>query len=141
MQVKFKKLHPSAVLPSYSRKGDAAMDVSAISIVEETSEYIEYGTGLSYELPEGWVALAFPRSSLSKQDLTLSNSVGVLDSNYRGELRWRFRKTKGEQSKVYQIGNRIGQILILPHPIIEPIEVDELSETNRGQNGFGSSGV
>lgn len=143
MQVKFKKLHPDAVLPKYGRQGDAALDVTATSIIEETHDYIEYGCGVSYELPEGWVALAFPRSSLSKYTLSLGNSVGVLDSNYRGELRFRFRKLEHDilKQKHYEVGNRIGQILIIEHPVIQPVFVDELSSSNRGDSGWGSSGT
>ena len=96
MKVKIKKLHPDAVIPSYAKPGDAGMDLTAISKRVETGsdengEYIEYGTGLAIEIPEGHVGLVFPRSSVSKKDLFLANAVGVIDSGYRGEVKLRFK--------------------------------------------------
>ena len=81
----------------------------------------------------------FPRSSNAKKDLILSNSVGVLDSNYRGEVMLKFKPQK-QGGKMYEVGDRIGQIIIMPYPHIEFKEVEELSETNRGDGGFGSTG-
>jgi dUTP pyrophosphatase len=89
------------------------------------------------------VGLVFPRSSIRKYDLALTNSVGVIDSGYRGEIQATFKKTnwlKGNESEKYQIGDRIAQIMIIPHPQIEFDEVDELSDTQRGDGGFGSTG-
>lgn len=137
MKIKIKRLDERAVIPRYSSPGDAAMDLTAISR-EETDKYIEYGTGLAFEIPENHVGLIFPRSSLSKKDLILANSVGVLDSGYRGELRLRFKKTGKE---IYEIGDRVGQIMIVPHPRVEFEEAEELSETRRGAGGFGSTGL
>lgn len=136
MKIKIKKLNERAVLPNYANSGDAGMDVIAIS-KEENEKYIEYGTGLAFEIPEEYVCLVFPRSNLSKKDLILSNHVGVLDSGYRGELKFRFKKL-GEE--IYGVGDRIGQIIILPYPKVEFEEVKELSETSRGEGGFGSTG-
>lgn len=136
LKIKIKKLTKEAVIPKYQNHGDAGMDVHSVSKTE-TEKYIEYGTGLALEIPEGYVCLIFPRSSVSKKDLMLANSVGVLDSGYRGELKLRFQKF-GEDN--YEVGERIGQILIIPHPKIEIEEVLELSETIRGDGGFGSSG-
>lgn len=163
MNVKIKKLHPNAVLPTYAHDGDAAMDVTAIS-VELTDQYIEYDTGLSFELPKDYVMLIFPRSSNSKKDLLMCNSVGVLDAIYRGSLKLRFKRAyrienlgthKTQESSVfehnyqpkdilvaneiYKPGERIGQIMILPRPKINFIEVDELTATERGDGGFGST--
>ena len=139
MKVKFKKLCPEAEIPVYAHPGDAGMDVKAISI-NITNKYIEYGTGLSFELPEGYCMLIFPRSSVSKTDLSLANAVGVLDSTYRGELKLRFKRTYSPTEDYYSIGDKIGQIIIIPYPTIEFEEVDELGETERGAGGFGSSG-
>jgi len=136
MQVKIKKLNPEAKIPKYSKEGDAGMDVYAISKKQE-GKYIQYGTGLSFEIPKGYVCLVFPRSSLSNKDLILANSVGVLDSGYRGELFLRFKKV-GEE--IYEIGDRIGQLIIIPYPNIEFQEVSELSESERGSDGWGSTG-
>ena len=134
--VKIKKIHPDAVVPKYAKPGDAGMDVVAIDR-EITEKYVEYKTGLCLEIPEGYVCLIFPRSSISNKDLILCNSVGVLDSGYRGELILRFQKF-GED--VYQVGERIGQIMIIPYPNAEIREVEELSETARGEGGWGSTG-
>ena len=136
IKIKIKKLNENAIVPSYAHSGDAGMDVVAVS-KRITDKFVEYGTGLSFEVPEGHVMLIFPRSSISKKDLILANSVGVLDSGYRGELLVRFQSIGDEH---YEIGDRIAQIMILPYPKIEFDEVDELSETVRGDGGFGSSG-
>lgn len=136
MKIKIKKLVSEAIIPKYANSGDAGMDVYAIS-KNETDKYIEYGTGLAFEMPADHVMLLYPRSSISNMNLTLANSVGVLDSGYRGELKLRFRKTGDD---VYEIGDKIGQILVLPFPLIEFEETDQLSESTRGVGGFGSSG-
>lgn len=148
MKVRFKKLNKDAVTPRYSRENDAAMDLVAISKkrvvnsdrydLEMDAKYIEYSTGLAFEIPENHVGLIFPRSSISNTDLTLANSVGVVDSNYRGEVTFRFRVTKNESQ--YQVGDRVGQLLIIPYPKVELQEVAELSDTERGSGSYGSSG-
>jgi dUTP pyrophosphatase len=138
MEVKIKKLTPNAVIPSYAKAGDAGMDLTATRMWFEDNN-VCYGTGLAFEIPEGYVGLLFPRSSNAKKDLLLSNSVGVLDSGYRGEVTFKFRQTSGIAT-VYEVGDRIGQIIILPYPVIEFKEVEELSETERGDGGYGSSG-
>ena len=162
MEVKIKKLNENAQIPKYADNGCAGMDIVATS-VNITDDYIEYGTGLAFEVPPGYVMLIFPRSSNSNKDLILSNSVGVLDSSYRGELRFRYKRhyritdidTAGvanyvpyncsdsfawSSNKIYAVGDRIGQIIILPYPQITFKEVAELSETERGTGGFGSTG-
>jgi len=146
MNIKIKKLHPDAIIPTYTKEGDAGLDLTAVN-VEFTSDYISYKTGLAFEIPKGYVGLLFPRSSNSKKNLLLTNSVGVLDSGYRGEVEFRYKlvangKTLSEDAKYnrYTIGDRIGQIIILPYPQIEFEEVEELSSTDRGEGGFGSSG-
>lgn len=188
MKVKFKKNHPDAVIPSYAKLGDAGMDLTAISKSEVESEggwFTEYDTGLSVEIPNGYVGLIFPRSSQSNVNQLLTNHVGVIDSKYRGSIQFRFKKIvpgfekielkdefvfeekkflwwkwkdfrkdlpdryEGNEEKfniiekglkTYHIGDRIGQLIIIPYPNIEPIEVDQLSETERGSGGFGSTG-
>ncbi len=136
MQIKIKKLNPEAIIPKYAHTTDAGMDVYAVS-KEVTDKYVEYGTGLSFELPEGYVMLVFPRSSVSNTDLTLANCVGVLDAGYRGELRLRFRKNGPDD---YAVGDRIGQVIVLPLPKIEFEVMEALSDSDRGQGGFGSTG-
>lgn len=173
MKVKIKKLSDDAVIPSYSKVGDAGMDLVATSRIFDKYGNVEYGTGLAMEIPEGYVGLLFPRSSICKQDLALSNAVGVLDSCYRGEIKFKFKPTLSymefgatddpygtyedsdtfdfvgisggiekdcANASIYNIGDRIGQLIIMPYPNIEFEEVDELSSTNRGEGGFGSTG-
>ena len=141
MQVKIKRLKPNAVIPTYAKDGDAGMDVIATSVISDTPEQITYGLGIALEIPKGFVGLVFPRSSIRKYDLTLSNSVGVIDSGYRGELQATFKKTQGLDSIKYKVGERGAQIIILPYPTIYMTEVPELSDTERGSGGFGSTGL
>lgn len=140
MKIKIKKLHPDAIIPTYANPGDAGMDLTAITEKwNDAYSMVTYDTGLSIEIPEGFVGLLFPRSSISKTILSLSNSVGVIDSGYRGPIMFKFRYP--EEGMVYDIGDRIGQIIIMPYPTIEFEEVEELSSTERGEGGFGSTGV
>ena len=143
MKVNIKKVHPNAIIPSYAKSGDAGMDLVATSIISDTPTQITYGLGIALEIPNGFVGLVFPRSSIRKTRLQLSNSVGVIDSGYRGELQATFNKiitTIENQKNDYKVGDRIAQIVIVPHPIIQFVEVDELSESSRGIGGFGSTG-
>lgn len=139
MEVKIKKLHPSAVIPKYAKDGDAGMDLVATEIIKRTNTQITYGTGIALEIPQGFVGLVFPRSSIRNTNLKLSNSVGVIDSGYRGELQATFNIISSDRIS-YQIGERIAQIIIIPYPPIEFIESDELLDSNRGDGGFGSTG-
>lgn len=138
--VKVKKLHPDAVIPSYSKIGDAGMDLTITTIKENTTFDVSYGFGIAMEIPKGFVGLVFPRSSVRNQDLILSNCVGVIDSGYRGEIQATFKKTQGLDSVKYKVGERGAQIMILPYPQITMIESNDLSDTERGDGGFGSTG-
>ena len=141
MEVKIKKLHPDAVIPVYSKPGDAGLDLTATSIDDDSYDNIIYGTGLAIEIPEGYVGLLFPRSSNSKTDLYLTNHVGVIDSGYRGEIMFKYRPINGiEDAYIYAVGDRIGQLMIIPYPSIEFVETAELSDSDRGEGGFGSTG-
>ena len=160
MKIKIKKLSQQAIIPSIAKDGDAGMDLTAISKTFDLDGNVVYGTGLAFEIPKGFVGFLFPRSSNAKKDLVLTNSVGVLDSGYRGEVFFKYKPidslanfeevdTNYEEApisdgdfvvKMYDIGDRIGQIIVLPYPTIEFEEVDALTETNRGEGGFGSSG-
>ena len=140
LQVAIKKLHPNAVIPKYAKPGDAGLDLTATSIISNTTFEVTYGTGLALEIPTDHVGLIFPRSSVRNYELMLSNCVGVIDSGYRGEIQFTFNKTNGLASLKYKVGDRIGQLLILPYPQVTLIEETDLSETERGENGFGSSG-
>lgn len=139
MKVRVKKLHPEAVIPEYSKEGDAGLDLTAVSQRVDKTGYIEFSTGLAFEIPEGFVGLVFPRSSISNINLSLTNSVGVVDSGYRGEVKFRFKPANAGRG-IYEVGDRVGQIVIIPYPKIELTEAEELSETVRGDGGFGSSG-
>ena len=138
--VKVKKLDSNAVIPSYSKNGDAGMDLTITREIENTSFSVTYGFGIAMEIPKHFVGLVFPRSSVRNQDLILSNCVGVIDSGYRGELQATFKKTNGLDSIKYKVGDRGAQIIILPYPKIYMTEVPELSDTERGTGGFGSTG-
>lgn len=161
-----KKLDPNAVLPSRAKDGDAGYDCVAISNGEYNADktYIEYKTGLSIEVPPGYHVELFPRSSISKYDLVLANSIGLVDNGYRGELLFRFKviqrivQDAGDRGSpydpsskpsrpsvffptpiIYQKGDKIGQIVIRKTVSFPVKEVEQLSQTERGTGGFGSS--
>lgn len=139
LELKIKKLHPDAVIPCYAKAGDAGMDLVAVSEEwNKNNTMVTYDTGLSVEIPEGYVGLLFPRSSVSKTTLNLANSVGVIDSGYRGSLMLKFRYL--EEGDVYEVGDRVAQLVIIKLPFVEIIEVNELSSSERGEGGFGSTG-
>jgi len=140
MIVKFKKLNDEAVIPKYSKTGDACVDLTAIKMFVENGEILVYKTGLAMEIPYGYVGLMFPRSSISKTKLRLCNCVGVIDSGYRGEIMFKFNLDKDSPFPMYNEGDRVGQLMIIPIPFIEFKEVDELSDSERGDGGFGSTG-
>ena len=139
MEVKIKKLVEEAVVPKYAHSTDAGLDLTATSFEIRNNVYI-YGTGLAIEIPKGYVGLIFPRSSNFKQDLYLTNCVGVIDSGYRGEIKFMFKMGPINTGNIWQVGDRIGQLIIMPYPSIELKEVDELSYSDRGEGGFGSTG-
>lgn len=144
LDVRFKKSVEGTPTPKYSRDGDAGIDLVAMekTVVlnkQDEIDYIEYDTYISVEIPRGYLGLLFPRSSNSKYDLLLSNSVGVVDSNYRGTIRARFKPTHPHHRN-YEVGDRCIQLVIIPYPTINLIESEELSDTERGTDGFGSSG-
>lgn len=142
MDVKIKKLDPKAVIPKYAKPGDAGLDLTAISCECDDYENFVYGTGLAIEIPEGYVGLIFPRSSNRKTDAYMTNHVGVIDSGYRGEIMitYKDRDCDGAELTPYYIGDRVAQLIIMPYPTINLIEVEELSETERGEGGHGSTG-
>ena len=144
MKVKIKRLHKNAVIPRYAKPGDAGMDLYCVD-AEWDGPLVTYHTGLSMEIPEGHVGLLFPRSSVYKSGQKLTNSVGVIDSGYRGEVMLKY--TRGQHVlnsnhinlnanfKEYEPGDRVGQIIILPYPQVEFEEVETLSTTERGTGG------
>ena len=162
LDVKIMKLVEEAVIPQYSLEGDAGLDLTATFRSYDEFGNVVYHTGIAMEIPKGYVGLLFPRSSNAKQQLLLSNSVGVIDSGYRGEVMLKFKSSASSFSlkslfklifnpdayltiinnfKIsYYVGERIGQIIILPYPQIEFEEAEELSETERGNGRYGSTG-
>lgn len=119
------------------------MDFTAIEMFFEENDTVVYKTGISLEIPTGYVGLVFPRSSICKKRMILSNSVGVIDSGYRGEIVFKFKNLSGEDwpnSFLYSPGDRVGQIIIVPFPNIKLVESLDLSESDRGNGGFGSTG-
>lgn len=165
MDVKIKKLTDNAVVPMYAKDGDAGLDLTATSIKYDDCGNIVYGTGLAFEIPKGYVGLLFPRSSNARTNLFLTNSVGVLDSGYRGEVMFKYKPIHstcnflkawwneyvlrkdnapitftGVAKSPYKIGDRIGQLVIVKYPSIRLIPTEELSETERGNGSYGSSG-
>jgi dUTP pyrophosphatase len=174
MQVKIKKTHSNAVIPKYSKPGDAGLDLTAVSVSCDSRGVLTYDTGIAVEIPEGYVGLVFPRSSIADYELILTNSVGVIDSGYRSSIKAKFTISQdywseasdnedfqnelefgnflfyetaeyesrdiAVQAKVYAVGDRIAQLIIIPYPQIEFEEVKELSITERNTGGFGSSG-
>lgn len=160
MKVQYKKLKPEAVKPKFGKPGDAGADLTATSVDLSRDGQVVYGTGLAVEIPEGMVGLVFPRSSVRNKDLAMSNSVGVIDSGYRGEIMLTYNLTdtimttsevhpdhvakhgsSGEYWNIYNVGDRVGQLVIVPVPLIQYSEVKELSETVRGTGGHGSTGL
>ena len=152
MIVKIKKLNENAVIPSYAIEGDAAMDLTATSKWYDDNGNVCYGTGLAIQLPEDTVALIFPRSSIANKSLTLTNSVGIIDAGYTGEITFKYKPSviinngyvntiknietpRVDNFKDYEVGDRVGQIIIIPRPYIKFEEVKELEKTKRGGGG------
>ena len=141
MNVKIKKLTPDAVIPMYAKPGDACMDIVATSLHYDEVKGFVYGTGLAVEIPEGYEMVMRPRSSICKTDAYLTNSPGTIDSGYRGEIMAVFKNNHPDNlTAPYKIGERIAQIKIQEVIPIEFVEVDELSETERGTGGYRSTG-
>lgn len=137
MKVRIRKTEQNAVIPAYSNPGDAGLDLTVTSVTRVDDEHVKYGFGLAVEIPAGFVGLMFPRSSCYKQRQLMSNAVGVVDAGYRGEIS---AVMIGTSLHSYKIGDRAAQLIIMPYPEVEFEEVDELSTTDRGVHGFGSTG-
>lgn len=139
MRLNFKKLHPNAVLPTKAHATDAGLDLTCTSYRYDFMHDVwEYGCGLAVEIPEGYVGLLFPRSSVYRTSMVMSNCVGVIDSGYRGEIKAKFYES--ENTKPYGRGDRFAQLVIVPIPRIETYLVDRLSDSDRGEGGYGSTG-
>ena len=140
MEIKFKKLSSRAVIPRYSREDDAGADITATRI-ERHERFVEYGTDLAVSIPKGYVGFLCPRSSITNKELVLKNSVGVLDTGFFGEIKFRFYPTTGIRADIYKVGDRIGQLVIVPVKQGTFIEVDDLGTSDRGIGGYGSTGL
>lgn len=145
MELKIKKLHPKAILPTYGSAGAAGADLYALPdgepVVINPGETVFIHTGLSMAIPEGYVGLNFARSGLaSKQGLAPANKVGVIDSDYRGELMVALHN-HSDTPRTVEPGDRVAQFLIMPVITACFTEVDTLDETQRGAGGFGSTGT
>lgn len=143
MQVKIKKTLPNAVIPTYAHDTDAGLDLTAASVhYDKELDCWIYDTGIAIEIPEGYVGLIFPRSSNRKTNYYLTNHVGVIDSGYRGSITASFKGRDWNTNRApYNLGDRIVQLIIMPYPKIEFNEVDTLSNSDRGNNGHGSTGA
>ncbi len=145
MELRIKKLHPAAILPTYGSAGAAGADLYALPegdpIVIAPGETAFIHTGLAMAIPEGYVGLNFARSGLaSKRGLAPANKVGVIDSDYRGELMVALHN-HGTVPQTIEPGERVAQFLIMPVITARFMEVDTLDETERGAGGFGSTGT
>lgn len=139
LNIELKKLDPNARLKR-AHSTDAGFDISATSYTWH-HKYDEYGTGLAVNIPPGYVGLLFPRSSITNKDYMLKNCVGVIDSSYTGEIRFRFQRVTESKDQHYDIGDRIGQLVILKLPNVQFNEVKEFTKLgDRGNSGFGSTG-
>ena len=140
IEIKFKKLCAEAVMPTKAHQSDAGADLTATSKKwDDEKQCWIYGTGIATEIPEGYVGLVFPRSSIRKYGLALANSIGVIDSGYRGEIMCSFKPTG--TCPTYNVGDKVAQMIIMPYPIVNYVEVTELSDSERGEGGHGSTGV
>lgn len=142
--VNVKKLHPSAIIPDYQSDGAACFDLHSVdgNVTVWEGTPVVLGTGLSFEIPKNHVMLIFSRSgSAFKNDTRLSNCVGVIDSDYRGEVKVKLYRDVADSNQLnIQTGDRIAQAMIIPLPVVTLVEENELTETVRGENGLGSTG-
>lgn len=143
MKLPFKQLNPSATLPAPARAGDAGLDLrSAIDVEVGPGERALVPTGLAVAIPEGHAGLVLPRSGLaSRRGLTLANAPGLIDSGYRGELTCAVVNLDRSEPVSIRKGDRIAQLVVVPVPPVEPMWVEELPASERGERGFGSTGL
>lgn len=144
MEIKFKKFDEKAIAPARQHSTDAGFDLTCIGVSTVRNEcgqiLLVYHTGIAVEIPEGYVGLIFPRSSIYKKSLEQTNSVGIVDSGYRGEVIVVMRNTTDVVPAIYKEGDRFAQLVIVKLPEVEGfVEAEELSASDRGINGFGST--
>jgi len=143
IELSFRRLRSDAVLPERAYSGDAGIDLVSCERVElAPGERATVGTGIAVAIPEGHAGFVQPRSGLAaRHGISIVNTPGLIDSGYRGELRVILLNTDGRETFVVEPGMRIAQLVVVPVPAIELIEVEELPESERGVRGFGSSAV
>ena len=141
IELPIRRLRDDATLPTQAYPGDAGLDLAACDRIElAPGERAMVGTGLAVAIPDGYAGYVQPRSGLAaRHGITIVNTPGLIDSGYRGELRIVLLNTDARESFVVEPGMRIAQLVVLPVPGVEPVEVDELPESERGVRGFGSS--
>lgn len=143
MELKFKKLNENAVIPSYAHEGDAGLDLVTVGFTQEFDRsgkmVLVYHTGLAVEIPEGYVGLIFCRSSIAERSLTMTNCVGIIDHGYSGELIVKFKINTDALPTIYKEGEKIAQLIVMPYPKMDPVEVEHIVEGERGVEGFGST--
>ena len=141
MELSFRKLRDDAVVPSRAYNGDAGLDLASCErVLLAPGERATVGTGLAVAVPEGYAGFVQPRSGLaSRHGITIVNAPGLVDSGYRGELRIVLLNTDVREAFVVEPGMRIAQLVVVPVASVEPVELEELPETERGVRGFGSS--
>jgi dUTP pyrophosphatase len=141
IELPIRRLRDDAVVPSRAYAGDAGLDLAACERVElEPGERATVGTGLAVAIPDGYAGYVQPRSGLAmRHGITIVNTPGLVDSGYRGELRIVLLNTDAREPFIVEPGMRIAQLVIVPIPEVDPVEVDELPDSVRGVRGFGSS--
>jgi len=142
MVVNFKKINKDAITPKKATDGSNGFDLTAIAKRIGYDDkgnllYVEYDTGIGFNIPSGFVGFAVSRSSVSKMGLSLCNSCGIIDTDFSNQISFRFYEVS-KNAKHYQIGDRIGQILFIANPTFELVQTDELVDVNRG--AYGSTG-
>ena len=139
--MKFKKLTTTAITPTRGSPNSAGLDLYADSdVLVSSGASVMLGTGIAIEIPQGHVGLVAIRSSVGKAGVALANSVGVIDSDYRGEIKLCLTYTAGNGGHYIRKGQAIAQLVVMPYLHVELVEVDALSTTERGAGGFGSTG-
>lgn len=142
MEIKIKLLSDKVKLPVKGTPDSAGYDLTVASVFwDRSNNVVSYGFGIALEIPKGWVGLVFPRSSVYKKNLDLTNCVGIIDSDYRGEISAKFRLINPNEDNVYTIGERAAQIVFIKHDDVDFKVSEELSETIRGDGGYGHTGA
>jgi len=143
IELPFRRIHPDAVLPERAYSGDAGLDLVACERVElAPGERETVGTGIAVAIPEGHAGFVQPRSGLAaRHGISIVNTPGLVDSGYRGELRVILLNTDARETFVVEPGMRIAQLVVVPLAAVDPVEVEELPDTERSVRGFGSSAV